>query len=186
MLRLGSCARPGRRYINFLGDRTMSAHHVAAEMPKHIAVPRMPAALASGQAHTFSHALTIYLKDSNAYGNTYFARYFEWQGVCRERWFYECIAPDMLQAEGVFITKHAQQDYVHETFPFQQIRCELNAYDIRKCSFWLEFRFYAAGELVSVGRQQIVFANHAKVISALPAHVIARIRQFDKGAPVPH
>lgn len=128
---------------------------------------------------TFTHAMTIYLKDSNAYGNTYFARYFEWQGICRERWFYECIAPDMLQAEGVFITKHAEQDYVHETFPFQEISCELNAFDIRKCSFWLEFRFYSAGVLVSRGRQQIVFANHAKVITALPGHVIAKIRRFD-------
>jgi enediyne biosynthesis thioesterase len=137
-------------------------------------------------ARTFTHTMSIYLKDSNAYGNTYFARYFEWQGVCRERWFYECIAPDMLQAEGVFITKHARQDYVHETFPFQEIRCELNAYDIRKCSFWLEFRFYSGEALVSVGRQQIVFANHAKVISALPPHVIAKIRQFDMGAARKH
>jgi enediyne biosynthesis thioesterase len=141
-----------------------------------------PAPAAQTAPRTYSHSLTIYLKDSNAYGNTYFARYFEWQGVCRERWFYECVAPDMLQAEGVFITKHAQQDYVHETFPFQEIRCELNSYDIRKCSFWLEFRFYSGASLVSVGRQQIVFANHAKVISALPAHVIAKIRQFDQCA----
>lgn len=132
---------------------------------------------------TFSHTFTIYLKDSNAYGNTYFARYFEWQGICRERWFFECIAPDMLQSEGVFITKHASQDYVNETFPFQQISCELNAYDIRKCSFWLEFRFFSSGQLVATGRQQIVFANHAKAISALPAHVIAAIRQFDKAGP---
>lgn len=143
-----------------------------------------PANMVSAATRTFLHSLTIFLKDSNAYGNTYFSRYFEWQGVCRERWFYECIAPDMLQAEGVFITKHAQQDYVCETFPFQEIRCELNAYDIRKCSFWLEFRFYSGAELVSLGTQHIVFANHAKVITALPAHALAKIRQFDKaGAP---
>lgn len=128
---------------------------------------------------TFTHALTIYLKDSNAYGNTYFARYFEWQGICRERWFYECIAPDMLQAEGVFVTKHAQQDYVHETFPFQEVSCELNAYAVRKCSFWLEFRFFSGDLLVSIGRQQIVFANHAKHITALPERVISKIKRFE-------
>jgi hypothetical protein len=71
---------------------------------------------------TFTHSLTIYLKDSNAYGNTYFARYFEWQGICREKWFFECISRDMLQKEGVFITKHAEQDYLQETFPFQELR----------------------------------------------------------------
>lgn len=36
---------------------------------------------------TFKHELTPFLKDSNAYGNIYFARYFEWQGICREMWF---------------------------------------------------------------------------------------------------
>ena len=138
-------------------------------------------AVAAAQAkQTFRHTISIFLKDSNAYGNTYFARYFEWQGICREKWFYDCIARDMLQNEGVFITKHAEQDYLQETFPFQEIACELNAYDVRKCSFWLEFRFYADGKPVSVGRQQIVFANHAKQITALPAVVIERIRQYVK------
>ncbi|MYM28939.1 acyl-CoA thioesterase [Duganella sp. CY15W] len=131
-------------------------------------------------AQTFTHSLTAYLKDSNAYGNTYFARYFEWQGICREKWFYECISRDMLQKEGVFITKHAEQSYLQETFPFQEISCELNAYDVKKCSFWLEFRFYADGKPVSVGRQQIVFASHERKIKALPAAVTALIQRYVK------
>lgn len=158
----------------------MHAQAATLDISNFALAARLPLAAAVIAPRTFVHSLTIFLKDSNAYGNTYFARYFEWQGVCRERWFFECIAPDMLQAEGVFITKHAQQDYVHETFPFQEISCELNAYDVRKCSFWLEFRFFSGGELVSVGRQQIVFANHKKVISALPKHVINKIRQYAK------
>ncbi|WP_373990069.1 thioesterase family protein [Duganella sp. BuS-21] len=80
----------------------------------------------------------------------------------------------------MFITKHAEQDYLQETFPFQQVTCELNAYDVKKCSFWLELRFYADGKPVSVGRQQIVFANHAKQITALLGEVIARIKQYAK------
>lgn len=129
---------------------------------------------------TFTHTLTVYLKDSNAYGNTYFARYFEWQGICREKWFFECISSDMLQKEGVFITKRAEQEYLLETFPFQQISCELNAYDVRKCSFWLEFRFFIEGRPVAVGRQQIVFAGHDRKIKPLPETVIARIRDYVK------
>jgi enediyne biosynthesis thioesterase len=136
------------------------------------------AATVANAVQTFTHTLSIYLKDSNAYGNTYFARYFEWQGMCREKWFYDCISPDMLQNEGVFITKHAEQDYLQETFPFQEIQCELNAYEVKKCSFWLEFRFSAEGRPVSVGRQPIVFANHAKQISALPELVIKRIKRY--------
>ena len=138
------------------------------------------AAANARQPQTFTHALTIYLKDSNAYGNTYFARYFEWQGICREKWFFDCISRDMLQKEGVFITKHAAQDYLRETFPFQDVSCEMNTFDVKKCSFWLEFRFYADGKVVAVGRQQIVFANHAKQITALPELVIARIKRYAK------
>lgn len=138
------------------------------------------ATLAANAKQTFTHALTVYLKDSNAYGNTYFARYFEWQGICREKWFYDCIAPDMLQNEGVFITKHAEQDYLRETFPFQEVQCEMNVYDVKKCSFWLEFRFFSGTTPVSVGRQHIVFANHAKQISALPEFVIKRIKRYEK------
>lgn len=143
-------------------------------MYMHVPAPDAPAAAEM----TFHHKLSIFLKDSNAYGNTYFARYFEWQGICREKWFYECISRDMLQEEGVFITKHAQNDYLQETFPFQEVSCEVNTYDVRKCSFWLEFRFYAEGHPVSVGRQQIVFANHAKQISPLPELVLKRIKRY--------
>lgn len=128
---------------------------------------------------TFHHTIEIYLKDSNAYANTYFARYFEWQGICRERWFFECISRDMLQSEGVFITKHAEQDYIRETFPFQKVECTLNTFGIKRCSFFLLFRFFVNGELVSSGHQQIVFANHEKRITSLPDSIIAKIRQYE-------
>jgi acyl-CoA thioesterase FadM len=127
---------------------------------------------------TFRHTFTVTLKDSNAYGNTYFARHFEWQGICRERWFHECIASDMLQHQGVFITKHAEQDYVEETFPFDQVECEMNVTAVRRCSFWLEFRFFAKGRLAARGRQQIVFADHARHISPLPEHVLHEVRRY--------
>jgi enediyne biosynthesis thioesterase len=145
-----------------------------------VEIADITASIAANAKQTFTHALTVYLKDSNAYGNTYFARYFEWQGICREKWFYDCIARDMLQNVGVFITKHAEQDYLRETFPFQEVQCEMNVYDVKKCSFWLEFRFFSGGAPVSVGRQHIVFANHAKQISALPELVIKRIKRYEK------
>jgi acyl-CoA thioesterase FadM len=131
------------------------------------------------QSKTFKHAIDIYLKDSNATGNVYFARYFEWQGICREKWFFECIAADMLQSIGVFITKEAQQSFIHETYAFQKVDCEVNTFAIRQCSFSLLFRFFVAGSLVSAGHQQIVFSNLNKKIARLPAHVIDKIRQYE-------
>jgi len=128
---------------------------------------------------TFHHQIEIYLKDSNAYANTYFSRHFEWQGVCRERWFYRCISPDMLRTTGVFITKRANQEYLHETFPFQTVDCELNTFDVRQCSFCLQFRFHVDGTCVATGFQQIVFASLDKRIQRLPEAVLAKIREFE-------
>ncbi len=75
------------------------------------------------QPKTFRHSIDVYLKDSNATGNVYFSRYFEWHGICREKWFFECISADMLAPLCVFVTKEAQQKYVHETFAFQRVDC---------------------------------------------------------------
>ncbi len=140
-------------------------------------VPR--ALIPVGTNKTFKHTIDIYLKDSNAYANTYFARYFEWQGICRERWFFQCISPDMLQAQGVFVTKRAHQEYVQETFPFQSVDCRLNTFDVKQCSFYLLFEFLVAGDTVSSGYQQIVFARHDKRIQRLPFEVLRKMKEYE-------
>jgi len=128
---------------------------------------------------TFRHTIDIYLKDSNAYANTYFSRYFEWQGVCRERWFHQCISADMLQSLGVFVTKRAHQEYVQETFPFQAVDCQLNTFNVKQCSFYLLFQFMVGAQVVSTGYQQVVFARADKRIQRLPEHVIAKLRDYE-------
>lgn len=131
------------------------------------------------EAMTFQHRIDIYLKDSNAYTNTYFSRYFEWQGVCRERWFHECVSADMLQSLGVFITKRAHTEYLQETYPFQRVDCELNTFEVKNCSFYLLFRFLVEGTPVANGYQQIVFARPDKRIQRLPDAVLARVRDYE-------
>lgn len=128
---------------------------------------------------TFHHAIDIYLKDSNAFMNTYFARYFEWQGICRERWFHECIHGNLLAAGGVFVTKRAHQEYVEETFPFQRVDCYLNTFQVRQCSAYLLFRFCVDGRPVSLGYQQIVFADREKRIARFPKEIIERVKEYE-------
>jgi enediyne core biosynthesis thioesterase len=128
---------------------------------------------------TFRHSIDIYLKDSNAYGNTYFARYFEWQGVCRERWLQQCVSADLLQPQGVLITKNANVDYARETFPFQTVECELNTRNVKNCSVTLVFRFIVASHVVCTGSQQIVFASHAKKMQRWPAHALENLRKYE-------
>jgi len=150
--------------------------HLELTRPEELARPAKRAVVPK----TFCHSIDIYLKDSNAYMNTYFSRYFEWQGICRERWFHRCISPDLLRSQGVFITKTAHQEYVHETFPFQSVQCELNTTDIARCSFKLLFRFCVDDVLVSSGYQQIVFAREDRKIQRLPLEVIERIREYER------
>lgn len=128
---------------------------------------------------TFKHSIDIYLKDSNAYGNTYFARYFEWQGICRERWLQQCISADLLQPIGALVTKNATIDYIRETFPFQTVECEMNTDNVKHCSLSLQFRFKVGGTLVCTGSQHIVFTTHDKRIQRLPEHILEKVRQFD-------
>jgi enediyne core biosynthesis thioesterase len=155
---------------------------LSQHVPQNIHVLRVPAPRPAEQVHaqrTFHHEIDIYLKDSNAYANTYFSRYFEWQGICRERWFHQCISADMLQSLGVFITKLAHQDYKHETFPFQTVQCQLNTFEVKQCSFYLVFQFLVGGLVASTGYQQIVFATHDKRIQRLPDNVLLKMREYE-------
>lgn len=131
------------------------------------------------QPKTYHQKFETSLKHSNATQNVYFSNFFEWQGSARERWFYECIASNMLQDQGVFITKQAHNNFIREAFPFQTIHCEVNSFEIQKCSFYLLFRFYINGELASSGYQQIVFANKEKKISKLPDDILEKIKSFE-------
>ncbi|WCM18725.1 acyl-CoA thioesterase [Paraburkholderia bryophila] len=142
-----------------------------------------PEALDVTALKTFHHEIDIYLKDSNAFMNTYFARYFEWQGICRERWFFECVDSNLLGANGSFVTKRAHQEYVQETFPFQRVDCYLNTVQVRHCSAYLLFRFYVGGTPVSMGYQQILFTGPDKRIRRFPAGVIERISEYELALP---
>jgi acyl-CoA thioesterase FadM len=156
----------------------LSTLHSTRSLPEIQGINLDPRGIA-GTGQTFRHTFDIYLKDSNAYANTYFSRYFEWQGVCRERWFHQCISADMLQLKGVFITKRAHTEYLQETFPFQSVECELNTWDVRHCSVYVLFRFRVAQTVVATGYQQIVFAGPDRRIQRFPADMLARLREFE-------
>ncbi|MDH4274036.1 MAG: thioesterase family protein [Gammaproteobacteria bacterium] len=130
---------------------------------------------------TYQHEIVPYLKESNAYGNIYFSRYFEWQGMCREMWFCECIFPNMFEIKGALVTKFAHNDYEQELFPFQKIICLLNSANVRRTSFELMFRFYSrdTNQLVARGTQKIglVDTNSKRPIK-IPTEILEKIRRY--------
>lgn len=125
--------------------------------------------------------MTPYLKDSNAYGNIYFARYFEWQGLCREKWFSECICPNMFELEGSLVTKSAYNDYLASILPFQKVRCLLSTRNIKAASFELVFRFYDANsnQLLSKGGQKIALIEpESKKLVRFPKDLLDKVRYY--------
>jgi enediyne core biosynthesis thioesterase len=129
---------------------------------------------------TYRHAFDCYLKDTNAYGNMYFSRYFEWQGVCREAWFCNRIVPNMLTLEGILITKDANLEYLDEILPFNKIQVSLNTDRIRKTSFKLIFHYQnEKGILVAKGSQTIIFASKTRKIIKIPLELIKKIKQYE-------
>jgi|GEM_PF-463074 len=119
------------------------------------------------------------LKHSNATQNIYFSNYFEWQGQARERWFIECIQNDLLQAEGIFVTSTANNQFIREAFPFQKIMCRVNSFNIRQCSFYLRFEFFLGERLSSKGYQKIAFSGHDKKLKRIPAEALRKIREYE-------
>ena len=125
--------------------------------------------------------MTPYLKDSNAYGNIYFARYFEWQGLCREKWFSECICPNMFELEGSLITKSAYNDYFASIAPFQKIRCLLSTQNIKSASFELVIRFYDSNtnQLLSKGGQKIaLIGRNSRKLVRFPSDLLEKVRYY--------
>ena len=133
--------------------------------------------------HIWEYEMPTYLKDSNAYGNIYFARYFEWQGVCREMWFSECIFPNMFELKGALVTHNAYNNYVAPVYPFEKIRCELTTLNIKSASFQLHFAFYNSqtGNLVSEGGQKIAIidSENGRLIR-FPKEILDKVRYYEK------
>jgi enediyne biosynthesis thioesterase len=134
---------------------------------------------------TFEVEFKTALKHSNATQNVYFSNYFDWQGQTRERWFIECIAKDLLQSEGVFITAKAHNQFFEEAYPFQTIQCKVNSFNIKKTSFSLRFSFYINGRLSSEGYQTLCFAGHDKQLKKLPETILQKVRQYEVADWIP-
>ncbi len=144
-----------------------------------------PNCLIEGQnklVNSYQYEFTPYLKESNAYGNIYFTHHFEWQGICRERWFSSCVIKDMFSMDGVFVTKFAHCDFETEAYPFRRILCLLNTRSVKKFTFHLVFRFYDVDSrrLLSRGEQKLAYLSPKdKTPIKLPNEVIEKIKGYE-------
>lgn len=126
---------------------------------------------------------TVYLSDTNAFGNTYFAKYFEWQGMAREAFLARHLVPDVsvLMKSGVkLITVEASHSYKQETVVYDRVCVEVRAGAPKNASVELLFTFRndRTNQLIGEGRQVIAFANNKGKLIRVPEAITENLKRF--------
>jgi len=129
---------------------------------------------------TFTYEKRVYLKDTNAVGNVYFAKYFEWQGEAREDFLRRAVPNHMeLFSLGIkMITVNAWLKYEHEVRLFDEILIEISTVSLKKMSMELGFKYINkfTNEIIAIGGQKLAFANHANALIPIPSSIRAGAR----------
>jgi enediyne core biosynthesis thioesterase len=110
--------------------------------------------------------------DTNAAGSVYFARYFSWQGECRERLlaqFYPQFKEDLAQGFGMS-TEYAHQDFYGEAYLFDELVMRLWVKDLTRSRIEFEFEFIREQDqaLLARGTQAVVWTNQQHRPSLMP------------------
>lgn len=111
------------------------------------------------------------LKDATPYGNVYFSRVFEIQGIVREEWLRKkwLKENDLLNflKEYKLITKEASNKYIKECFPFgsYEAACVISKIGKAHFIFEIEIRDQKTGEIHCKGWQKICFSKNDKLVA---------------------
>lgn len=130
---------------------------------------------------TYEKIIETHLKETNAYGNIYFSRHFDWQGDIRESFVKECIPIDFLKLPVKLLTKEASLIYKGATYPFQTIKALVNVFNLKKISGSLYFRFYdnVTGIKLSEGTQKIAFVDYNDKFCRLPEQLYRIFESYE-------
>ena len=120
----------------------------------------------------FEYRHLVTFGDTNSAGSVYFAKYFAWQGECREKLlaqFYPEFAEDLKQGFGM-TTEFAHQDFFSEAALFAQLLIRLTVTALTRSRIEFEFEFIRAqdGKLLGRGRQAVVWTNSQHHPSLMP------------------
>lgn len=132
---------------------------------------------------SFTYEHTVYLKDTNAFGNTYFANYFVWQGMAREAFLkFLLVDPTPLMTSGIkMITVRAHTEYYHETVCYDDVLIKAHSENMKRCTFDLIFNFYnkRTSQLIAKGYQTIAFANANGYLTRTPPPLYATLKEYE-------
>lgn len=103
----------------------------------------------------FTYEKYVLIKSTNAFGNTYFSNYIEWQGEARERFFFtHPSAEDFLKANKsiLMVTHSLGHQFINNTYLGDYLKIEVTSRNIMKYSFVLDFNFIDAKKNKPVGK----------------------------------
>lgn len=114
----------------------------------------------------------VYLTDTNLYGNTYFARYFDWQGMAREEFFKQIVGDysSFLKTGIKLVTIEAYLKYWRETTLFDNVIIKVTLENIQVATFELHFTYInkKTEQLVAEGKQKIGFVDSSNKVIPIP------------------
>jgi YesN/AraC family two-component response regulator len=125
----------------------------------------------------FSIEKTVFLRDTNIMGNTYFANYIMWQGEAREACLmtYPNFAEEMQKNQHIkMITHSLYHRFIQETTFGERVEIRMSTREIKHCSFVLVFRYYnkLTGAFLGEGWQRLTFADiRTGSLTSIPAFI---------------
>jgi enediyne core biosynthesis thioesterase len=114
---------------------------------------------------------TVYLAETNAEGNVYFARFFDWQGETRESYLKQAVSSEeyaaMMSSGLRLVTTNASITYHAPLYLFDEVQIKLTTRNIRNATLEMMFRYMnkKTGKLVAEGLQRLAFqANNGHLV----------------------
>jgi len=141
--------------------------------------------------NTFVYKKTVYLSETNAEGNVYFARFFDWQGEVREAYLKQGITPEQYQAmvdsKVLMVTANASMEYLKMLMLFDPVFIRFTTRNIRRASLEMHFSFFhgLTGEFVGRGYQRLTFQTSVGQIIPIPEPIRKIALAVEDSSPAP-
>ncbi|MCX5751666.1 MAG: thioesterase family protein [Candidatus Saganbacteria bacterium] len=125
---------------------------------------------------------TVYLCDTNAFGNVYFAKFFEWQGMAREAFFRE-VMPNpnfLIDTHTHLITVKAAVEYKQEAYLYDDVEIALVVVAVKHASADMVFTYRKQKDksVLAKGYQTVAFADQKGNFIRIPPEIIEKARPY--------
>ena len=155
-------------YIFALKDKKNSLLNLGEELYNAPPSPRRGVVLAE-------ETISTTLEDANSVGNIYFSNYGRWQGLVRDRYFYNIDKEYFhgIGEKGELIVLNASINHLRESMPFDKILITMNIVRLWETGAELTFSYYKIDDTkvkLAIGVQRVIWAKKENKDNFKPQH----------------